>query len=97
MKTIIETPHPSTYMADVFRKAIEEKHELINFTDDELRYVSSCIEKTQKIEHIVCDFGECDELSGDIIDKFEKYCEPNFSDCNKCMIKRIEQIVKEKK
>lgn len=51
-------------------------------------------EKLEKIEHIICDIGECDELADTLENKVYEFCEHYQNDCNKCMIQRIEQIIK---
>lgn len=54
----------------------------------------SDMQKLEKIEHIICDIGECEELEDTIEEKVEKHCEYYRSDCNKCMVNRIEQILR---
>lgn len=51
-------------------------------------------QKLEKIEHIICDIGECDELADTLENKVYEFCEHYQDDCNKCMIQRIEQIIK---
>lgn len=38
-KVIIEVAHPSEYILDVFKQAIDNKIKTINFAEDELEYI----------------------------------------------------------